>query len=305
MIHSLYQKIITRKLPGWQKRQARALKEEWMEAVLLLMRVNLDPVAMELKTLYATTSRGRPPIDAICMLRAWLLMLILQYESISKFAKDLRHYSRLAVIAGFNPEKEKTPSVGSFYHFIDRLEDGPYEPACEHRVKPSSLRKGSHLRNLKKDQAEKEEHHKKIVAQSDSLTQHLKAELLKSADLPRPRDYQQRLEDLLIKCGVIPSAARGLLGALNKMIISGDGSALESGANAFGKSTCNCRKQGIYSCDHDRLYQDPPLIGGTTLIETVSTLATPTTNISSPLMVTIYLCTLPLAKPLRLTIPNP
>jgi len=41
------------------------------------------------------------------------------------------------------------------------------------------------------------------------------------------------------------------------MIISGDGSALESGANSYGKPTCECRKQGIYSCDHDRLYRDP------------------------------------------------
>lgn len=42
-------------------------------------------------------------------------------------------------MAGFDPED--TPSVGAFYLFIDRLEDGPYQPDYPHRVTSSQLRK--------------------------------------------------------------------------------------------------------------------------------------------------------------------
>jgi len=73
---------------------------------------------------------------------------------------------------------------------------------------------------------------------------------------PRPRDYLYRLENLLMKLAVIPSAKRGLLGDLKNLIISGDGSALETGANCYGSPTCDCRQKGIYKCEHDRFYRD-------------------------------------------------
>jgi hypothetical protein len=66
-----------------------------------------------------------------------------------------------------------------------------------------------------------------------------------------------RLEDFLIKVAVKASASRGLLGDLNNLVLSGDGSALVSGASSVGKPTCNCRKEGIYNCKCDRFYSDP------------------------------------------------
>ena len=44
---------------------------------------------------------------------------------------------------------------------------------------------------------------------------------------------------------------------MSRLIVSGDGSALLSGASSTGKPTCNCRKEGIYNCKCDRLYRDP------------------------------------------------
>jgi hypothetical protein len=41
------------------------------------------------------------------------------------------------------------------------------------------------------------------------------------------------------------------------MTISGDGSALPSGASPNGKPTCKCHENGIYKCEHDRYYSDP------------------------------------------------
>jgi len=189
------------------------------------------------------------------MLRALLLMVMLRVESIPQWAAKLKTYPRLARIAGFSPNN--VPVAGTFYLFIDRLEDGEYHKPCEHRVKKSSLRKGKHMRNLPNEKQQRLEDTKQDVSQNDSVTQALKEQLQQTACQPRDKDISQRLSDILIQCAVIPSAQRGLLGDTQKLTIAGDGSALRSGANSNGKPTCNCRKQGIFSCDHDRFYTDP------------------------------------------------
>jgi transposase len=144
--HSVYQKTLADHLATWQRRRSRPLDPEWLDAALLLMRLDLDSIRPELERLYSPSPRGRPPYDPTCLLRALLLMIILQKTSIERFAQQLRRTPRLARIAGFEPFE--TPAVGTFYHFIDRLEDGPYEPACLHRVRPSQLRKQRHQRHL-------------------------------------------------------------------------------------------------------------------------------------------------------------
>lgn len=254
MTHQLYQKTLQEHLEKWQRRRSRALKADWLEAALILYRLDLDSIRPQLAKLYTTKTRGRPPIDPICMLRALLLMTILQYSRIDKFAADLRHHPRLAIIAGF--QAFKTPAVGTFYLFIDRLENGPFQTKCPHRLLPAQLRKGKHLRNLKQERANKDEARKKVLSQCDSITEHVKDQLLCSTAQPRPLDFQKLLEDLLIKTALIPSAHRGLLGDLNKLIVCGDGSALPTGANAYGLPSCNCRQQNIYHCDHPRFYSD-------------------------------------------------
>lgn len=188
------------------------------------------------------------------MLRAMLLMIILRYSKITEFAKELAEKPKLAQIAGFEPNK--TPATSTFYLFIDRIEDGNYQKPCEHVVKLSKYRHAKHRRNLRKEKANREEAKKQALAQSDTVTEELKNKLLSRVDELRPGDYLYRLENLLMKLAVIPSAQRGLLGNIKKLIISGDGSALESGANCYGSPTCDCRQKGIYKCEHDRFYRD-------------------------------------------------
>lgn len=255
MTHSVYQKSLGEHLEKWQRRRSRAMKEEWLEAALILFRLDLDSVSEDIKKLYSPNPRGRPPFDPLSMLRSLLLMSLLQQSRIDKFAAELHCQPRLAIIAGFKPFE--TPAVGTFYLFIDRLENGSFQAKCPHRLLPAQQRKGRHLRNLKQERANKDEERKKLLAQCDSITENVKEQLLLSSNLPRPNDFQKRLEDLLVKVALIPSAQRGLLGELNRLIICGDGSALPSGANTYGKPSCNCRAQGIFSCSHDRFYTDP------------------------------------------------
>ena len=52
----------------------------------------------------------------------------------------------------------------------------------------------------------------------------------------------KRLEDILINCAIIPSAQKGLLGDTSNITVSGDGSALPTGAS----SSSHCRETGIF-----------------------------------------------------------
>ncbi|HJS83123.1 MAG TPA: transposase [Nitrososphaera sp.] len=221
----------------------------------MLVRLNLDPLASQLAALYSPSPRGRPPLDPLAMLGALLLMHALAISSFDVFVALLKGSSRLAIIAGFLPHK--TPSVGAFYAFLDRLEDGPFQPACSHRRKPSEIRKLQRRRNLHHEKLDKQARRQAILQQADSITQHLKDDLLDKHSLPRPRDLLQRLEDLLLKLALLPSAQRGLLGDLKALVLAGDGSALESGASCYGKPLCQCRKQGVFTCKCDRLFSDP------------------------------------------------
>jgi hypothetical protein len=254
-IHEIYRKSLADLLGKCHKRRARPLSQELLEAALLLLDLDLDPLINVLDPLYSDNPRGRKPYDSLASFRALLLMTFLQRTSIPRFAADLRSKPRLATIAGFEPGK--TPSSGAFYLFIDRLENGPFQSKCPHRIPSANLRHGTHRRQLKQEKAEKDAERLRILSACDSITAHLKDQLLAKNSLPRPLDFQQRLEDILFQTAVIPSARRGLLGDLLQINLCGDGSCLPTGASPYGKPSCQCRNQGIFKCDCDRFYSDP------------------------------------------------
>jgi hypothetical protein len=188
------------------------------------------------------------------VLRAFLLMLLLHYKSLPQWADDVRAPPRLAQVAGFAPFQ--TPAVGTFYTFIDRLEDGPYTPPCAHHIRPSRQRKGRHRRPLKQEQADRHAAPAREAARADTVTDRLAQERLAAAAQPRPQELLTRLEDLLFTCGVLPSLQRGLLGNLQALVLCGDGAARPTGASPYGRPTCDCRAHGLFRCDHDRFYRD-------------------------------------------------
>jgi hypothetical protein len=253
--HQQYAQKLRNNLTRWVKRKSRRLLSEWLEAALILIGLDLEPARPILESLYSSDPRGQKPYDPVRMLRALLLMVLLKYTSISKWAKALKANPRLARMAGFKPYH--VPVAGAFYAFIDRLEDGEYQKPCKHRIKPSKLRKGKHLRNLASEKEQRQKDAKADAAAYDSITQKLKNDLMASADQPRPDDVTKKLEDILMLCAIIPSAEKGLLGNLESMTISGDGSALPTGASPNGKPACKCHENGIYKCEHDRYYSDP------------------------------------------------
>ena len=85
--HAQYASTLAAKLQGWLSGHSRRLPEGWREAALVLLRLNLDLARPLLQPLYAPGPRGRPSHDPRCMLRALLLMLLLQYKSLPKWAQ--------------------------------------------------------------------------------------------------------------------------------------------------------------------------------------------------------------------------
>ncbi len=255
ILHQVYQRTLASWLDKWQKRQSRRLAPELLETALMLLQLNLDPLTQMLESLYSSHPRGRPPFDPVAMLRALILMTLLKQTRITQFANDLKTHPRLTRMAGFEPYQ--TPAASTCYLFIDRLENGPFQPTCPHRVLPAEARHGKHRRNLHQEREEKELQRQRILDQCDSITEQLKDELLERQDQDRPRDLLQRLEDILFQGAVIPSAKRGLLGDPQAWLLCGDGSALPSGASPSGKPTCQCRQGGIFNCQCDRFYSDP------------------------------------------------
>ena len=74
-------------------------------------------------------------------------------------------------------------------------------------------------------------------------------------DQQNPNDFTTRLLQILWGCGVRPSAGRGLLGDVSKLITSGDGSPLETHACGLGARRCTCTRRSRCNCD--RIFADP------------------------------------------------
>ena len=92
--HAVYQKSVTTQLPTWLRHRARAPSAELLDAALILLRLDLDPLHPLLAALYSSAPRGRPPFAPSAVLRALLLFTLLRYESLTVFAQDLRRCPR-------------------------------------------------------------------------------------------------------------------------------------------------------------------------------------------------------------------
>ena len=121
--HQQYAHELCNNLIRWLKRKSRRLLNEWLEAALILIGLDLEPARPVLESLYSPDPRGQKPYDPVRMLRALLLMVLLKYTSITKWAEALKANPRLARMAGFEPYD--VPVAGAFYAFIDRLRHRP------------------------------------------------------------------------------------------------------------------------------------------------------------------------------------
>jgi len=57
--HQQYAENLCLNVTRWLKRKSRRLKEQWLDAALTLMRINLDPAKPILDSLYSPDPRAR------------------------------------------------------------------------------------------------------------------------------------------------------------------------------------------------------------------------------------------------------
>ena len=97
--HQQYAQELCNNLITWLKRKSRRLLNEWLEASLILIGLDLEPARSILEPLYSPDPRGQKPYEPVRMLRALLLMVLLKYTSITKWAEALKANPRLARMA--------------------------------------------------------------------------------------------------------------------------------------------------------------------------------------------------------------
>jgi len=261
MPHSTYRENLIQSFTAYS--EDKAFGNFWQEhkrEFLIMASLNLDAGLKILESVYSPVHR-RPARDPVCMLRFLLLMTLFKVASITSWIKQARSVPFLAILAGFAPDD--IPGVGTCYDFLRRIINGPYQKPCQHIVRRSTLTCGRHKRNIKSEKEARKQAQKVGGRLPDdqnpqqSQSEKLVKELLPQADQPRADDFRKILEDLLIHVGVVPSIEQCLITGLEHLTVSGDGSILESGASAHGQPTCSCRSDGIFDCQHDRIYSSP------------------------------------------------
>ncbi|MEN6413757.1 MAG: hypothetical protein ABFC84_13510 [Veillonellales bacterium] len=182
---------------------------------------------------------ARDPAD---MFRSLLLMEILHERSIDTWVNTMRSTPVFAILSGFLPED--VPGVGTFYDFIRRL----WLSSSAHLA--NKIHKPRHKPKKGKKKGEKSPMKKPGIVKR-----------LVDRYLEYPPDFHSRPHDLFQKifkeCFVVPSAKHGILGNLDALAIAGDGSSVRTGASRYGKLICDCRKNGILTCNCPRKYSDP------------------------------------------------
>ena len=237
---------------------------EWIkqhrEELLSVFMVDFDPVSDKIVPLYSADLRGNAPCNPVGILRSLLLMAEFKETSIPRWVAKTRTEPLLAIVCGFSPGK--TPAVGSYYHFFQRLENGQFERKCRHRILPSEQRqkRAKYFYRLPKSKPKKDQHKKELPP--GGVLKKLRQDLKDAQDEPVPRDLERLLNEILLEVAVKVSAAKNLLGDIQKLTCAGDGSTLPSGGNPNGRPLCNCRKQGIFRCDHLRKCSDPDAAWG-------------------------------------------
>jgi len=115
---------------------------------VIIANLNLDSLSHKLDRFYCPNPRA-PHRDPLCILRSLLLMHLMKISSITEWVQLTRTISFYAILAGFAPDD--TPGIGTYYDFMKRLIDGPYQKPCEHIIRLSTYDSGRHLRNLSQE----------------------------------------------------------------------------------------------------------------------------------------------------------
>jgi len=213
-----------------------------------LWLLDLDPVIPLFLPLFPDL--GRPVVhDPVDLLRSLILMSDQKVSGITAWVEKLRSDNFLATLSGFDPDK--TPGVGTFYDFLDRLWLETKKLQRYRRLGLSSLvRKPS--KKLKAGQ--------KLKVKRPQVVDRLVSQITSGRN-PFPRRPAGApwalIQDIFGRCFVDRSAELALIPDPLALVLSGDGSSVRTGASPYGIKVCDCRKNGVFNCKCKRRFADP------------------------------------------------
>jgi len=221
-------------------------------------RLDLSAAYPILARLY-DAERGRPARRPDDMLRAWLLMLECHIPSVEVWVERLREQPFYALLSGFDPAD--VPGVGTFYDFQDRLLQ-LHEPTlnldCRPRRRSEQRKKDGSLRD--KNNAAPHAHildrlAERLIARPASVAVYGQWQI----NLTTLPPYQCILKEVFYTVFVSTSVAKGLIDLAN-LHVAGDGTHLDTWANAHGHKLCTCDNRDKPRAEHcacARRFHDP------------------------------------------------
>lgn len=247
VLHEFYQQFVIEQLRiHYNGGILTIVPKDWI-IITKLWITDLSTTASFLNNQYSKF--GPLPTDPACLLRSYLLMLLTRKSlSITDWVDDLKRIPLYAIISGFEPNK--TPGVGTFYDFFARIWNHT-APNIKKREK------------FKKHKAKKKGQKKGEKAQTTSPGKVMKfvKRLMHYGTSKKPQAFD-RLFDFFQSEFLAVSARLGLLGNLDLLSIAGDGTPVETSSLLRSKRLCDCRAQGIESCNHKRYYSQPDCNSG-------------------------------------------
>jgi len=244
MTHEQFQKFVKEHIINYYilTNNTRALFEQ-LDLIHKVWISDLSKLYAKLLPLYSDKPRGKLPRDPVCMYRSLLVMTLAGIHSIANWVTAMHTTPLFAILSGFKPDD--IPGVGTFYDFFERL--CPRYQTAHKSPFDNTKKPKTHLKQNEK----LPENHKGIVAR-------LVQRILKYLDKPHPARPQDTLLDIFADCFVMPSTKIGLLGDIDKLTISADGTLFKTGASPFGRKTCKCKSR----CDCPRKLSDTNAVWG-------------------------------------------
>jgi hypothetical protein len=236
--------------------------EEYREAVMKMLILDLDPLIPVITPLYPPI--GRPAEMQPEIFRSFVLMEHMRMP-LNNWVEKLSLNPVLRAIAGFTADN--MPKTSSYYDFINRV-----VPLKEHselrpvKIKPKGkLKKGEKL--PPKNPGVVADLVKQVLSDEKRFLKRLSR---------RPERFLQKIfarvaVDASTSMGLIPDSASvsvsasvsgsvsasGSVPASVSVSVSGDGTCIETGASPYGQKVCKCKDKGIYKCACDRKFSDP------------------------------------------------
>lgn len=181
---------------------------------------------------------GPKPRTPSCMQRSYLLSIDFKVSSLTHWAAQLKINPLYAILSGF--EFGDTPSVGTFYNFLDRLWDRDENHLSPHIHPLKTKVKKPKTKETKADPVEK--------IKVEQLLPQLENTVFDIRDQPYGSLFtlfQKEFLDQSVSKGLIDTKA---------LALAGDGTPIVTSHRECKHRVCDCASKGITDCTCDRYF---------------------------------------------------